>query len=1265
MRRVINFLVNLGDAEPPRDCSLCFTVDLSGSMAGEPLAEVKRALARAASTLAPPGGRRRDEALLLTFDSDIREICPWVDRSEFDFFTDCIAAVPEAVLAGGGRTRFWDAVWAALERTRTGARADTEHLLVLFSDGGEYGSEDHNRKDVLAKLKQCRHGALPVGARDEMPLAGLPAGAVDALFETSADGFLVFRDDPLAPGWAASSNLPAEVNAALREEAARSRRPVRILSLHFGSGHEEVMRGLSEASGGEYLHAAHPEEIARLFERAMDLVLRSERCNLRERLIGRLSQSKLAPVDWFRVVSVNDDASEWSGATVTGTRHPNYRMSSIGRSSAPGLLEGDRRRAVAAFRAGPGKGLVEDLRRLLSEQAADRDLLNSGIQSQPLVLVSVRGRDLLGTAIAGELVDAVAEANRDGALFEGAANMLVVVLLDGWLQYSAAARHDLFALLLELANRPAETSPAGVVLLSEQNDAAQNPSGGFAGLDEVQFGNLALEALVTLNAEQTVAATLPTELALAGDEQPDSAALGVTSLFVDGERAARAAAAREIRAVLASLFAEPADVAEARRRLGVEELAGGLRASRLGERLLAGDSGGDLVARIDCPDIARLAFFEPAKSLRFVNRDRGGSPYREIVFRYRDRIDYLKKVFLDIQEYITVCHSLDFFAADLEANAEALGAELADTIRSEVDGRLCGDVVDTSPWHARELLRELRAWLDRYLEEDLDREFREWCEARYSERIEVVLGKGLAAEFDAARLPEYRQKLRELLANAPLPGALWTKYGSAVGLGAVVGGAALSAALPAVAGVAICAAAGMALIGAVRRWRSQRAIEDHLTLYHAASRLLSRERALALTRERLGALYDALAARIGAEDEPPGAEEVDPFAPESHSERQLLAVLERHVTANLPRAIPEQPPGEEAGNWFRVDVGNDEIVLPRVRVRGPLAGAAGAALPPAPDLLRRYLALRRDCSLNDFPSCEVRFVPDLKPAGTEARAKLRVEEIVREKRYRLTLLAPLVGTERKELDGLPGGAEWREAIARLDLLASRRRQRDGQRLFGLWREVVQYELWLSRLARLIERQEPKDKEFRLFDLWRRTYLARREFREGLFGEAFDAAKAWVEHRQRLFSLLGDGFGDGATLYGHVAGFSFPAARLAHDFTPLPRPWAGLFASEENRHLYGISNVLGGGPKAGGWSCEASATAGNDEARFATIAPIRVGFSAILSAIARDFLALDAAGQEAHLLDGAFREAWRARSDANGKRPGRPPGTAIHVPFVDR
>ena len=111
MRRTINFLVNLGDAEPARDCSVCFVVDLSGSMVGEPLSEVKPALARAVATLADLGRDRANEATLITFDSDIREICPWVGPAEFDFFTDCIAAVPDVVLAGGGKTRFYDAVW--------------------------------------------------------------------------------------------------------------------------------------------------------------------------------------------------------------------------------------------------------------------------------------------------------------------------------------------------------------------------------------------------------------------------------------------------------------------------------------------------------------------------------------------------------------------------------------------------------------------------------------------------------------------------------------------------------------------------------------------------------------------------------------------------------------------------------------------------------------------------------------------------------------------------------------------------------------------------------------------------------------------------------------------------------------------------------------------------------------------------------------------------------------------------------------------------
>lgn len=1262
MRRTINFLVNLGDAEPARDCSVCFVVDLSGSMVGEPLSEVKPALARAVATLADLGRDRANEATLITFDSDIREICPWVGPAEFDFFTDCIAAVPDVVLAGGGKTRFYDAVWEALERTRVGARQDTDHLLLLFSDGGDWGSEDHSQADVLTKVRQCRHGFVEKSAREQSPLADLPAEALEKLFETAPDGSLIFRADPLDPRWPESVQLASDMSTWLRDRARESRRPVRVLTLHFGAGHETVMKELSEVSDGEYFHAARAEEIQDLFGRALDVVLRSERQNLRTRLMRRLQEGEPQGADWFRLITVNGGSWGWNAKTDTLSPSPNYHLEAADLNGPSGRPS--RKQVLEAFRRGPGKALAEDLHRMLQVQARSPAFVGSKILADAQVLVAFRGRDILGTSLAGELISQLAKASEDQSLFGGVSSLIVVVLLEQWELYGPQDKHDLYALLLELCNLPAATGPSAILFLSESNEAGGNAGRGYAGLDDTQFGNLALEALVALNAEQYVANSLPTELAASSEPGGRFGALGVTSLFLDGERAAKSAAARELRQVLASLFEEPADPEAARKMLRLQPLIESFKARDLVGRLLGVTPGPDLVSRLDCPDISRLAFFEPAKPLRFPNREAGIGSWHEIIFKYRDQSDFLRKVFLDIEEYVSVCHSLDFFAVDLEKKATSLAASALASIRDEVDQTLRDPILGGSPWLARELLRELRAWLDNYLEKgQLDREFQEWRESLHADRIMLSLGRGLAAGFDKARCEEYRATLRKQIAFAPLPIALKTKYASLGGLLAVFGGAALAAGIRGLGFAALAAAVGTGLAGALKLWRSRKAIGDYLTLYHAAHQAQSRDRALELARTKLGELYEHLKAKIGAEDEPPQPGTADPFEPESHSERQMLAVLERHVVTNLPNAIPVDPPRADSKSWFRIDVGDQQVALPHSWIAGPLTDPKNAIAAPGSDLLPRYLALHRTCALHEFPSVLVRFVPDLASTSLEARSKLRIEERVREKQYRLTLLAKLEASERKELEAAHGSAEWRTAVERLDLLVSQHPQRLDHRLFDLWREVVQYELWLTRLGQLVERQDPSDKSFRLFDLWRRTYIARREFREGLFEEALQAARAGVQRHQRLFALLGREFAGEQQLWNHVVGFSFPAMPLEQVAQAIPRPWESIFTSRSNQELYTLSEVLGGGPKRAGWPSSPSETLGDFEARFVTFSPVAKGVSRTLASIAAGFLALPLERQEEHFLDESFLGAWRGHQEPRA-RPKQRGVSGVHVPFAE-
>lgn len=1234
MRRTVNFLVNLGDYREPRDVSLGVLVDLSGSMLGEPLAGVKVALARTMLLLAARnGGRARDEAMLMTFDSDIRQVCPWIQREEFDFFTDCLAAVPDACLPGGGTTRFYDAVWEALESTRTVARGETDHLLAIFSDGGEYGSTEHTRSDVLQKIRHCLHGGMPVSARQKEPIASLPAKDLEAIFEESQDGWLVFRKEFFEAQSSARTGLAADVVAWLDEQARLSRRPVRIFALHYGGGNQAATRELSEATSGQFLVAADPEAIPGVFADVVRAIRGTEDANLRSRLLGRLAGSQPENADWFKVVSVNDSASGWTAPSDPSADHPNYLLEYTG-----GGAGGSRRESRQAFLAGPGESLSADLARSLTAQQQSSHFANAGIEANPIVVVAFRGRDPLGTAVAGELVDRLLEANTAASLFQQVSNLFFVVLVDDWSALDVEARRRLYAALLELSNRPGALRPSGILMLTPQSDST--PGQGYSALPGDQYLNLATEVLVSLNADQALASNVPIELASSGSGTRFGA-VGAAAAFLDAELVAQSGAGREIRRLLGGLFTAPADEDVEREALPVASFAAGLRASPLLDRLIESRRLGNLITGLDCPDIHRLAWYEPRKPVRFVSHDPGAGAFREVVFTYRDHLDYLCKVFLDIEEYVSVGHSLEFFKAELERNAERLVAALEQQLREQTEMQLWGHPVRASGWHAREFLARTLEWLTRYREAGFESDLEARRREILGEKMTLALGGKLEVDFSPERCQEYRDRLLHLIRNAPLPAALMAKYGSLTGLMLVGVGASALASLPAaVMGGALVLAVGTPLAGFLKLRRVRKSIADHLALYHAAHRARARAEALALVAEKLRLVYDHLQRRIGADDEAPLPGAVSPYAPEDHSERSLLAMLERHVAVHLPRLVPEEPPGQDEGNWFRLDVGRDVVALPGQQVEGPLVRRRPQP-EPLSQVLRRYLGLARPCSLWDFPSLIVRFVPDLTGVAPETMAKLRIEELVRETRYRVTLLAPLDVAERQRLKDALGSAEWHSVIDRLSAFVGQKKPSQAVPLFSLWREVVRYELWLSRLARLVETQDPQDKNFRLFDLWRRVYQARREFREGLVDEALRNARARVGRTHVLFDVLEQGYAGGQVLHDHLARFSLPPLRMHHKTASVPEPSKAIFASDPNCSLFGPRRILGGRPLAGGWPCQVSPGLDDHECRFTQLVPVVAGYSNQLEQTASAFLDAEPADQEKHLLPEFVAGPWAA------------------------
>ncbi|MFW6046774.1 MAG: vWA domain-containing protein, partial [Candidatus Woesearchaeota archaeon] len=200
MQRTLNFLFNLGDEEERKELSISFLVDLSGSMIGEPLEKVKEALISLLSPLvldddgASPGA---DQVNLFTFHSTVQSVSPWVNKEDFDFFSECLLAIDNLAFTGSGATALYDGINACLDSFKNEKlKKSNEKIIVVFSDGGENASTQ-NKRDIDLKIKAFANGYLE---KDDMALAkNLDNSIRKRLFVSYRDDadILVFNDDAL------------------------------------------------------------------------------------------------------------------------------------------------------------------------------------------------------------------------------------------------------------------------------------------------------------------------------------------------------------------------------------------------------------------------------------------------------------------------------------------------------------------------------------------------------------------------------------------------------------------------------------------------------------------------------------------------------------------------------------------------------------------------------------------------------------------------------------------------------------------------------------------------------------------------------------------------------------------------------------------------------------------------------------------------------------------------------------------------------------
>jgi hypothetical protein len=1186
VRRTLNFLVNLGDEHEPVPLSVGFLLDLSGSMAGEPREALRRALLQSIGSLsARVGNSPEDESTVVAFDSDIRDVCPWIPRDEFDFLTDCLSAIPDFTLKGGGTTRLHDALWHTCERFLRDSKPRNERVMFVCSDGGECASTENTKADVIRKLSECNNGSISKALADEVAAAPSGGDLLASCYAEAGDRYvLVQPNDSCA---AALSRLPVELQTRVAAALGESRRPLRVFSLHFGSDDDGLMKELAAASGGRYFRGVSFEAIAGMLEEAVKELAWSRDDGVRGFLSRRLAQAQPLAGDFARVISVNSRAGNPDGVSARAVR--SGMVYDFTYADPEGGIERDG--ILSAFRG--ACDLSKGVRELLIQQSQAPAFKDAGVLAEPLVVVSLRGGDKVGLALAEECVRALEAANANGTLFnrkEGAgAEVVFVVLLDGWETYDESQWHRLYAFFLELSNTKLESSVMGVSLVASHNECDKKNEGrGFTHLTLPEYESLVVEILAGLNRWQPVEAKLA-ELAEGGKGACSRfVSLGALSLFVDKDAAIGQVARREIANLLVDAFKpDPPWVDDANAAGVAEAFDANLDEERLWHLLVAsGKPNRTLVELIAGQGIGAFSFYEQAKRVILPDHTSSIEPTRPVTYRYEDFEDYAGKSPLDIEEFISVAHSLDFFRARLDRNADEVIASISRELETLTDAQLCRMLGTASPAQARLCLTHLASRIKTRLEragENMAATLVEKTAEAAPETVRLEVRPGVFVEKSAADWEKLRDAAIHYLRTRPHPQAAWAKY---LQMGTLLGSGAAGALL-AGAGVLFWAplavlAAAMPLAAGWKLARRTRQIAELLELYEATHRSIARRQAIQLVKEKIGQVWEHILAKAGEKDEVPAGDDLDPYASDRVSERALMELFRRDAGGTLSDWLRLEPDMAEESP-FRVNLAKGELHLRGRTIDGPVKVVGDSlGLRSNAAWQRSVIAAEASLKVYRFPGVVCRFVPSsITGLRDSTIVKIRVQEIVREREYRILAVAPLDVDDIKALKALYENAEWSVVIDRLFELSAESLEERQEPVFLRWREIARYKLWLMKLARLVNGQDSSEKDLDIYTIWRRLARSRREFRTALEKIVCTTVELTVADRLAIFSLVAaDSYSPGGALFEYVEGFSVAPVRLQKLGAAYPGDWSSYFLSGRNANLEGSARPFGVLHKAG-------------------------------------------------------------------------------------
>lgn len=1138
-------MLNLGEDKQKKDYSIGFLLDLSGSMQGEPLEQVKMAINNLLKPMVAGNGGfiGADQVSIVTFHTHVQRVCPWVEKDDFDFFREFLFGIPsmtDAIIKGSGLTALFDGMAEILNSCYEGAKTENERVVLIFSDGCEGGSEKFTETDIKQLVLKHQHGFILKDDANPI-ISAYPESDLNIIMhKVPGEEYYLFDEE-------VSEEI---INGKIREPENRlllinalhsTKKPVRICSLYYkdsavSSEGRKMLQNFADLTNGIVFDAPDMKSIPGVMQELFHKLEYEEKSGIRAGLIDRLYKSDFnGNTDWFRIFSVN---SKGFDSKIPEIENPDgHTIFNLD----PGQCD-SRERMLDAFK---NQFDNQILPLLINNFRNENRGFNDLVQTDPLIYMAFRGNDLAGTSLPRYFYDLLDTIRNDPNDLLGTIHtpyhVFLVILLDQLENYTDYEKKNLAAFLNEVSGfDPDFNKIHGIFLIGERNDHLSANPMGYKSLSKTNFEQSVIENLFSLNVFQDLPIKAYTMAFHAREENPGVynrfLSLGNVSLFADRDAFTKKVSQKLCQDLLLNLYDEEFKTDLEAVRNEVELFMSDLKFKPLTHQILHNEDGPDLLSIIDCPSVFNGDFIRSWKEfrLKYIDQLHPGSPYLERIITNRNFIEYLQYLYFDVRNYVESCHAPGTINNIITERINALLKSKLDQLRTTTDRLLYSiDERFSSP-------RQAELWIDA-----LFKELNTYITTNLLIDVSGEQTQGKQIFDDNPETP--LELLRKKLENYPLPVSTRLKFYS---LSALIAFGIISffaaGAIPAFALGFLTVPAITTLWAEYRIRQNKRQLNELIKWYGAAHRQRSRALVYSFLSNQIGEMLNKLKNKIRKNDED---RKLDHIYTDNLTEQDYLDLFRNAMTSSFPKYFKVESSTSREFSPFHIDLTN-------IADTGTIERISGIDKISWDEFYATLIARTGQITRKKFPSVRITFLPPYfeeqlrtvseKP-GINLVMKLKLTDIIPGKLYYLTLLDSLSSQEILELKNFYGNKVWLHHIDNLVNLYNNSSTINDINFFSLWRDVSFYQAWLNENARTITKDTDDasgGNMYGIFHFWKRMYHARKEFREKLTDNANAILQFKVDDSFNLWNIIIQS-SNKSFIVDHIKAWNFSSVHLTN------------------------------------------------------------------------------------------------------------------------